>query len=183
MKKFVCIIVAVIILGCLCSCGTTEESSVKKAAEEYAKKHAMECFTPEDLAANGIVGQKYVVYGNVSYIFFSNYTEDSEEYADMLESFAGIPDGEEYVRLNVLNTLYYYINLDGKNDCDLIFEDSNNEYNWLKINEGDDVAFLVLCEDGYSAGTYEYEVIDMIAADRKSTTTVEEDHAAKKLEE
>ena len=49
--------------------------------------------------------------------------------------------------------------MDGKNDCDLIFESSNDEHNWLKINEGDDVAFLVLCKDGYSAGTYEYEVI------------------------
>lgn len=180
MKKFVCIIVAVIILGCLCSCGTTEESSVKKSAEEYATKHAMECFTPEDLAAKGIVGQKYVVYGNVSHIFFLNYTEDSEEYADMLEGFTGIPDGEEYVRLNVLNTIRYHINLDGKDDCDLIFEASNAERNWLKINEGDDAAFLVFCEDGYSAGTYTYGVIDMIAADRQSTTTVEEDYAATK---
>ena len=171
MKRTIAIFLIVASLLMLCACG----ASIPSEVETYAKRHDLECVSVYELTKEAVVGKQYIVYGTVSWAYFQNYEDGSKD----LEDFMDNTDDERlrtemYVRK--VGTMHYSFTFEGGGK--LTYDTYNYNFNYLNINKGDEVAFLVECKDGYLPGEYEYEIIEKVWEKRHSDTTVEEDHDA-----
>ncbi|MBO4331198.1 MAG: hypothetical protein J5827_03900, partial [Oscillospiraceae bacterium] len=147
MKKLVVLFLAALAVLTLSGCGA---GAFPPEVSEYAKKHELELLSAEKLEKNAVVGKDYVVYGTVSYISFKNYGKGSDDLENMLSRFE-----DDYAR-DIAEIMYTgkmscYLRLSGGPSMD--YDDCNFTSKMLKINKGDEVAFVVTCEDGYLTGT------------------------------
>ena len=174
MKKVLVSILVFALILSLCACGAGAPAKVS----EYAKRHELEVLSPEQLKSRSVVGKDYVVFGTVSSISFANYEKDSADLAERLSDLDGL--AREVIRENIEGTMSYRIVF--TEGPPMYYDDYNSALNMLKINEDDEVAFVVTCEDGYTAGTYRYSIKEKIWEARHSETTIEEDHDAEARE-
>lgn len=172
MKKLIALLLAIITLLFVVGC---DAEAFPSEVSEYAKKHEMGCLSAKGLKENAVVGKDYVVYGTISYISYRNYEKGSVDLEDVVSSAAEY--FKDIVETAYEGTMHYHVSLSGLTDF-LEYEDRNFSHNMLKINEGDEVAFIVTCEDGYFSGTYKYTIKEKIWENRHSETTIEEDHDA-----
>ena len=121
--------------------------SVPSEVKQYANKHRMEIMDADMLNGKAVVGEEYVVYGTVT--FASVRQNDGGRETSYSIMFSGSP---------ALKYKCY------------------SSTNMLKINKGDEVAFVVACEEGYSAGQYEYTIKSKIWENRTSEKTIEEEY-------
>lgn len=173
---------ALAVVMLLAGCGKSAPNPVPAAAKEYAVKHDIGCLDPNSLAERGIVGKKYVVYGEITNVFFLDYKRGSKtlnDFRDDLENQGFSASVRAKLVGDFADTIHYYIDLDDCTKLDVRYEAYSAKSNRLNINMGDRVAFLVLCEDGLDPGDYKYTIIEKIWEDRVSASTIEEDTAAK----
>lgn len=164
------IFVFLIVLIMLSGCGTAVPSEVS----EYAKRHELEVISAEKLKSSAVVGRDYIVCGTISFINFHNYKKGS---SDLQRAISQADDRiKDMVEAELEGTMYYSISFVGGPSME--YDNYNFSFNMLKLNKGDEAAFIVTCEDGYSAGTYSYVIKEKVWENRQSDTTIEEDHDA-----
>ena len=106
------------------------------------------------METNAIVGRDYVVYGTISYISFSNYEKGSDDLETLL---SGVdPMVKAYAEAHYTGKMSYYLSLSG--GPSMTYMEYNFVPKMLRINRGDEVAFVVTCEDGYIPGRYDYVI-------------------------
>lgn len=176
MKRLIVLLLTIGIMLFMAGCG---EGSFPPEVTEYAKKHEMEMLSPGKLQAKAIVGKNYVVYGTVSSISFSNYKKGSSDLKQIVSNAS--EKMKDLVEAELKDTMSYYVYLSGLSTS-LKYDDWNFPSRMLNINKGDEVAFIVSCEDGYLQGTYDYIIKEKIWESRHSETTIEEDHDAQEKE-
>ena len=174
MKKLAVLLVAVVIMLSMAGCG---KDSFPSEVSEYAKKHALDLLTADKLKSTAVVGKKYVVYGTITSISFYNYEKGSAELKDAVSR--ADDKVKDIVRAELEGTMTYYVYLSGTVEA-LKYEGWNFSAKMLRVNKGDEVAFIVTCEDGYVPGSYDYIITEKIWESRHSETTIEEDHDAPK---
>lgn len=167
---FVVLFSAIVIILSFSACGA---DPFPAEVSEYAKKHDLELLSAEKVKENAVVGKDYVVYGTISYISFSNYEKGS---ADLEDYLSDIEEDwiKDMIEMSVVGTMRYYISFSGGPFMD--YEAYNYSSKKLNINKGDEVAFILTCEDGYAPGTYDYIIKEKIWENRHAETTIEEDH-------
>ncbi len=182
MKKLIALILAIITLLSIAGC---REDAFPPEVSEYAIKHEMECLLAKDLKEKAVVGKDYVVYGTIADISYRNYEKGSADLASVMSTFDGVSAANEefkdMMEKSFEGTMSYFVFLSGMTDSlddSLKYDGYNYSFDMLKINKGDEVAFIVTCEDGYSPGTYKYIIKEKIWENRHSETTIEEDHDA-----
>lgn len=119
-------------------------SSAPSEVSSYATKHRLEVLSMRELSQEAVVGEKYVVYGKVSSIS-AQADGRSTDYIIMFEDMGP--------------ALRY--------ECTLVTDR-------LNINKGDEVAFVVVCEEVFP-GYYDYSVKKKIWESRHSEKTIEEE--------
>jgi len=173
LKRPIVLLLAIVLLLSVAGCG---EGSIPSEVSDYAKKHELEVLSAEKLEANAIVGKRYVVYGTVSYISFKNYEKGSADLKELLSRYEGL--AKDIAESEFKGKMSYYLRCSGGPSMD--YDDWNFASKMLKINKGDEVAFIVTCEDGYTPGSYKYVINEKIWENRHSETTIEADHDAPK---
>ncbi len=169
MKRLIALLLAAITLLLIPGCST---ESIPSEVSEYARKHDIELLSVDKLIASAVVGKDYVVYGTISHISFYNYEKGS---SDLEKVLSNVDERvKDIMEARYEGTMCYYVSLSGA-VWSLEYEDWNFMPK-MKINKGDEVAFIITCEDGYSPGTYDYVIKQKIWENRHSDTTIEEDH-------
>ncbi len=121
-------------------------NSVPAGVAEYANKHEMEVLAGDKLESKSVVGKEYVVYGTISSIFVNTDEQGRSTSYTVMFSRGPIMKYTTWANVKPLN-----------------------------VNRDDEVAFVVSCEEGYSAGSYSYVIQDKVWESRHSEKTAEEE--------